>query len=682
MGTSSARLSHLDGFVTDAGPIGDGIDDVRTTGRTRIDDFVDGAGEISVSIDATERLAYIVDYRAEVEHLAAWVAQVAAGFRSIGSSLPGGTVSADDGALSSLVGEPTILEQEQAAQGQDDARELIAALEEAGIDPSNFSTDQLIFFHEAENYDELYALLQEHADNMWSEDYAQGYFDVINADGIHAVLAVMDSYAHDGDGVVGDVGADILIPFANGFATTTGSPDLEQERTELLDIEYGWEVRHLSMLLAGNGSSYDPDFLATAADVVLMGDEWYPANVDDFNGDSYGAPPNLYGEPDPAWYPGLNGGPLYDDLYLNYPELMVLQALGDNVEASHTFTMMSDEHLAALVRPEQSGLFFVSGGDRNAEEVLALAEGWAGDVLVNTFLEAPYGVRDPDNPGEYVQIVTDWDAQLDAYDAFLAEVGEGGVPDIIKRDAASTILPYLPEIADVAAAESLTSAIEEDGRFSRPTLVAFFEELAYDEEAIEIVGANVGVWGDAMLLDIPPDELMDDALTDALRRITLVTGVAVDGLQANEDTQASDHALFWGGVTRGTSFVLGGGAALVPVIAGGPVAWGVSAGIAGTSALVNFGLGTYAAGQDAPVPEVDADDFENLMAVQWREMLATYHFEEGNLTTVDGKPLPAGASLEAQVNALTRLMAGAGGDDKFEEMLQTIDDDRDPDDHW
>ena len=682
MGTSSARLSNLDGFVTAAVPIAEGLDAVRTTGRSRIDDFVAGAGEVPVSIDATTALAYVDDYRAEVEHLGAWVGQVAQGFRDIGATVPStGLVTADDGALSSLVGEPTILEQEYAAQGQADAHELEEALTEAGLDPDDFSTDQLVFFHEAENYDELYALLQEHADRMWSEDYAQGYFDVLGSEGIAALLATLDSYAHIGGGPVGDVGGDLLIPFANGFASTTGSPDLAQEREELLDVELGWEVRHLAMLLAGDGSRYDPTFLADAADVVLMGDVWYPANDDDSFSNGYGAQPNLYGDPDPSWYRGLNGGPLYDDLYLNYPELMALQALADNVEASLTFTMESPEHMEALVHPEPE-LVFISGGDRDLEEVLTLTETWAGDVLVNAFLEAPYGVRDPDAPGGYRQIVTDWDAQLDAYDAFMIEVGDGGVPDIIKRAAASTLLPYLPDMADVAAAESLTSAVEDEGRFRRPTLIDFFEELSYDEEAIEIFAGQVGLWGDAMLLSVPPGELQDDALTNALRRITLMTGAAVDGLTANERTRASDHAAFWSGLTKGTSFILSGGAALVPVIAGGPVFWGVTAGISGTAALINFGLGTYSAGQDPSVPDFDADDFENLLAVQWREMLATYHYEAGNLTTVDGDPLPPGASLETQVNALTRLMAGNGGDDKFEEVLQSIDDDRDPDDHW
>lgn len=690
MSTSSANPETLETFPGAVEPVADALRRTRRSGIDALDDFVAGAGEVPVSIDSSH-VDYLDDLRREVDHLAGWVASVARGFRQVGSDVDGdGVFTAGDTPLSKLVGEPTRLEAEAAARGQDDARELMGALEEMGIDPRDFDPQDLAFLDPGtDEYRELFELIESHGDEMWSEDYAAAYFDVLGVEGVRATLGMIDRFAmtKDNTGLIGpdtdwmgDVADRLLIPFADGWARASGSVDLEEEREGLLQVDTWWEQRQLALLLAGDGRRYEPGWLADAADIILVTGEGGNLDMWDTGNPAYGYDPTTTED----WYPGMGmGQSVYDDPALGFNQLIALQALSDNVDASHEFALRGEDRLDVLVRPDEHVWLPPEMADGHGDDdLLPRLHDDAGEVITNAFLEAPYGVRDHTAPDGVRVVVDDWDAHLDAYDTFLDLVGDGDVPDAIKRDAARTLLPHLPAMAETASHDYLTSEIE-DGRFSRPTLVDFFEELGYDEEAIGIAGEQLGAWGDATLLVVPADDLRGDEVTDGLRGVTLITDAAVSGLTANEDARDDAARSFWGGMARGTSFVLGVGTAALPVIVGGPVGAPVSLALATGTGLVSFGLGTAAAGAEGDAPEVDSDDLERLLTTHWRETMAEHHFAEGNLTTVDGEPLPDDASLSQKVNALTRLMSGEGGEDKFDEMRQTVGgEDYDADDDW
>jgi hypothetical protein len=667
MATSSARPPALAAFPAGTAPVADALRRARTTGLDVLDAFVAGAGEVPVRLDPEAQLAYLDDCRREVEHLAGWVADVGRAFREAGGDPDGdGIVTAEDTPLSKLVGEPSIGEAEAAAQGQADARELQAALRDLGIDPEDFDPQDLQFLDPGDDrYHAVFELIEDHGDAMWSDDYSAAYFDVLGPEGMCATIGMIDEFASTkgNTGLVGpdtdwmgDVDERLLVPFANGWARASGSVDLEEEREALLTPDTWWEHRQLALLMAGNGSEYDPRWLADAAEVVLVaGADDAVAMFDDPMASGAGAP---YDSED--WYPGLGLGQyLYDDRELGYPGLVALRALGDSTEAANLFAQGGEENLDVLVHPDSH--VWLSPVTQDAEELQARLHEVAADVVEEGFLVAPY------------ELPVDPTAQLRAYDTFVRLVGEGDVPDPVKVAAARTLLPYLPEIGRVAEEGYIGAVGPDDALFDRPDLVAFFAELGYDPDASAVAAAQLGAWGQAGLQDVPPGELGEgDAVMTHLRQMMLLTDVASDGLLANADDRDAAAKAFWGGVARGTAFVLSTGAAAIPVLVGGPVGAPVSLAIAGGSGIVNFALGTAGAEAEGSVPDVDANDLTRELTRTWRQDLIARLVDEG---VIDGDLSPS-----RQLNELVRLM---GGEDEFEEIRQSVEGrSYDRDDDW
>src|SRR3546814_19055426 len=102
----------------------------------------------------------------------------------------------DDTAISKRVGEPSILSAERAAEGQEAAADLRAALEANGIDPDSFDPDDLLELDPRDpEYEELYELMQQLGDEMYSEDFAAGFYDQMNTEGIRATRGVIEMFA-------------------------------------------------------------------------------------------------------------------------------------------------------------------------------------------------------------------------------------------------------------------------------------------------------------------------------------------------------------------------------------------------------------------------------------------------------------------------------------------------------
>ncbi|WCO66970.1 hypothetical protein PO878_20970 [Iamia majanohamensis] len=667
MPTSSARPAALDAYARTVGPMADDLRTLAADARRVLGAFVDGAGEVAVSLDVDAAADDVEELAAETDHLATWVTSVARGFREAGSAEGGGSFTVDDTALSKLVGEPTIAEAEEAADGQAGARELADQLREMGIDPEAFDAHDLVFLDShMDGYDELRALIEAQSERMGDADYATGYYDVLGEDGIRALLGSIDRMA-EVDRDESDL-SDVVHRYADGWARATNGVDLEEEMEALghPDEDVWWEQHQLALLMSGDGSLYDPRWLADGADALLVAGE----------GGRYVGPTGSLdsGAGDPfeseTWYPGTGGfGFRYQDHDLASPGLVALRALEDNVAASYDFATRGTDQRDVLVRPDDH-LWL----PYEQEDMIADLHDRAGGVVVNAFLEAPYGAPDPAHPGETLDVVTDEGRLLDSYDDLMGLVGQGDVPDGIKRDAARTLLPYLPEIGDVAATESLTSEVE-DGRFSRQTYVAFVEELGYDDEAVTILGAQLREYGDSVVTGAFADGAYDrEGLAIDMDHVTPVLGATYRGLAETERSNEEANAALAAGLESGLGLVTTGGATLAPLLAGGPLGVGAAAAIGGGGLVIRT-LGGFGAdaieGRDA-APETDSDDLAGQMEDLWRERAVDQLVADGEIERPgDGE-------------ASGRLAGYVDGDDPFDELAQSTlaEADGDAEDAW
>ena len=201
--------------------------------------FRDGAGEFAPGFDPYLTGRWVRALAEESRHLGAWVATVGDAFEEAGTGT--GILSMDDTALSKLVGEPTVLEAEQSQDGQAAAAELRTALEAAGIDPNDFEPSQLANLDPRDpEYMELFDLLERIGGDMGNEDFAVGFYDQMNPDGMQALMGVieqfaahqvvtpnfdepmLDTYAPAPD--LGSIQERLLEPFVAGFARAPRAP--------------------------------------------------------------------------------------------------------------------------------------------------------------------------------------------------------------------------------------------------------------------------------------------------------------------------------------------------------------------------------------------------------------------------------------------------------------------------
>ena len=472
---------------------------------------------------------------------------------------------------------------------------------------------------------------------MWNEDFAVGFYDQMDTAGIHAVLGVIDTFAarYVGRGLVhgdmawmGSVQDRLLDPFVNGWANASSSVDLTEERQGLLATEDAIDQRHLALLMSGNASMYEPRWLADAAERILVTgaehNRWqFPAH--------YGAGSGIDD------YPGFSDSNwLYDDPALGFPELVAARALDGNTAAAWSYASRGDAHLEALVRPVQLP-YGVSGRDYEVWEKLQIdMETHAGGALEEAFLAAPFEtVPDPNDPSRRVPLV-DPAASAQAYNDLIEVVGDGDVPDIIKRSVARTLLPHLHEIGAAANTQYHTPAIETDVPFERGEVVDFFKELGWDEQAAAIVGEQLGQWGAAVAADFVgshPHASPGD-IEGVFDPVALVTGAAYQGFNETENAMSDANNLLAFGIQQGSGAFSGVGmsGAIIGFVAGGPPGAAAGAALAGGTVIVNqaAALGANALRTRDADLDVDGNDIQRMMIASLREQLV-FRLEDAGL---------------------------------------------------
>ncbi|MGH9117613.1 MAG: hypothetical protein ACRD0A_06960 [Acidimicrobiales bacterium] len=646
MSTSAAdpaRLAAYPGQLVD-------VDDQLTTPANDVDDaleaFVTGAGGYAPGFDANGAGDLVRGLRDESYHLGGWVASVGAAFAE--ASALGITQAEIDNFISRQVGEPTIAEAQHEAAGAQAAAELREELSGLGLDPDSFDPYQIAELDPFdERYQRVYELMAEIGGDMSNEDFAMGFYDRMNVDGIRTVFGLIDNtaaqpaiYGRDDLEWIGSVQDQVLDPFVAGWAIASGSIDLTGERRGLLATENPVEQQVLTRLMSGDPARYDPGWLADAAERILV----------------TGADLNVSTLPAPGQPGFIAAGWFYDEPALGSPELVALRALDGNVEAAWRFVGRGQDHVDVLVRPP--GL---PGGVPldidDYEQLAAQFEIHAAGALEAGFLEAPYTtVVDPDDPSRRIHLV-DPDASIQAYDDLILSVGEGDVPDVIRRSVALTLQPHLNEIGEVAAHEAVTPEDEVDGPFRRPDLVAFFEELGHDPDAAQLVGQQLGMWGVAEVqyaIDQNPD-LTPRELETTLNPLVHVLGAASNGFDATEAAIDEANAGLAFGLDQSTAVLTRLGPAAIPLLAAGPLPAGVTFTATGGAAALST-LGAVLTGNlteepadipyDAETIRRDLPDLlrsaavEHLMDVgaiprttppsRWGEELAAYFDADGD----------------------------------------------------
>jgi hypothetical protein len=357
MTTSSAEPARLEAYPDQLSAADDQLGTIASDLDSAMGAFARGAGPYRpAGFDADYCGNLFRGFRDESRHLANWVLSIARAFRAADSDPDGdGIFSASDSFIDASVGQATIAGQRAEVEGREAAHELTTELLEMGIDPTNFTPEQLhnlIAGLGDENIQRLYQQMQGIADNMSDPAYATGFYDVMGAEGIRTTLGVVDTFAFiqrdlaGADDWMGSVQDELLAPFVGGWALATRSPETEDERADLLNTTNSIEQRHLSLLMSGDPADYDAQWLADGADRILVtGAHLNQAQV-----------PHEYPEAlRPEDYPGFAWGQtewLYDDSALGLPTVVATRALDGNHEAALNFMQRGPDRVHALAYPE------------------------------------------------------------------------------------------------------------------------------------------------------------------------------------------------------------------------------------------------------------------------------------------------------------------------------------------
>ncbi len=684
--TSSAEPDRLEEFSLLFTPADEQLTSLAADLDASMETFSAGAGAfLPVGFATSWGGTLVRGLRDESRHLAGWVASVGLAFREADRL----DVPADrlDVFIADRVGEPTMWEAEQERRGIEDANALRRQLQALGINTGDFDPSQLQNLElspDDPRYMQLFDLMKRLGGNMWSEDYASGLYDQLDADGIRATLGVIETFAahqvwrptdrHGRPmGAMVDLGSikdQLLLRFALGFARASGSVDLSEERQELLnpgsDVngDPRWKQHQLSLLLSAPGHEYDPGFLAGAADVILVsnrGTNWI--NTD------WGTSGSPYDTDYPPLYigPDLWGG----DIELGVPQALALRALAGNDEAAWQFATMGSDNLEAILRPDtapverlRSSFTYTGYEYEDVERLEGLMAQYGADVTNSAFVDVPLA-----DPSRYPQA-------LDNFADVVRIVGDGDIPDVTKRTVANASGLYLGDIGDAVVRQSQTSYADDGARaaedFNRPDLVDFFAEVATDDEAAAQVGESVTYWAEqrtASFLAHP--EMGESQVNELYRPVSLVMGSVEDGFEAADADARQAHAAFAKGARHVTAFGAGAlsAAAAAPLGPGGVfVAWGVG-GAAGS--LVTEQLNILA--MSAPGVGIDGNDVEVAMVEQLREDLAITVAAERGWDTP--KPGEHGATL-------ARAFPHMDVVGRLDESMSDSERDYDDDDHW
>jgi hypothetical protein len=358
MPTSSAEPARLEAYPGQLTIANDQLTTLASDLDSAMQSFARGAGAfLPGGFDAAYCGNLIRGLRDESLHLEGWVLSVARAFRAADTDPDGdGIFSAEDSIIDETVGQATIAGQRAEVDGREAAHDLTDRLLAMGIDPRNFTPEQLhnlIMSTDDAALQQLYRQMQGVAGRMWDPAYATGFYDVMGAEGTRTTLGVIDTFAymrHSGGAFedsdwMGSVQSSLLAPMVGGFALATRSPETEEDRRELLNTTNSIEQRHLSLLMSGNPSNYDSHFLADGADRILVSGRHLNAAQWPLD-----HPPVLR----TSDYPGYHSSTewLYDDHALGVPSVIAMRALAGNDAAGLDFIARGSEHVHALAYPE------------------------------------------------------------------------------------------------------------------------------------------------------------------------------------------------------------------------------------------------------------------------------------------------------------------------------------------
>lgn len=354
MPTSSAEPARLEAYPGQLSIANDQLTTLATDLDSAMQAFASGAGSyLPPGFDAAYCGNLVRGLHDESRYLEDWVLSVARAFRAADTDPDGdGIFSADDTIIDATVGQPTIAAQRAEVEGREAAHDLNDRLLELGIDPRNFTPEQLQRLITSTGDEELQRLYQQMtgiAGNMHDPAYATGFYDVMGAEGTRTMLGVVDTFAYmraDGDAdFMGSVQDTLLAPLVGGWALATRSPETEEDRAALLDTTNPIEQRHLSLLMSGNPNNYDSQWLADGADRILVTGR-------DLNVASY--PVDYQDGMGPEEYPGFHNSLewLYDDHALGIPTVIATRALDGNDAAAQNFMLRGSDRLHVLAYPD------------------------------------------------------------------------------------------------------------------------------------------------------------------------------------------------------------------------------------------------------------------------------------------------------------------------------------------
>jgi hypothetical protein len=249
--------------------------------------------------------------------------------------------------------------------------------------------------------------------------------------------------------------------------------------------------------------------------------------------------------------------PLYNDVDLLSPEVVVLRALSKNREASwavvHDGTGVRRERVDRLVHmgegklaPMASGTYLgpllVADQVRVADRMKTLgghAETYAAGVLDNA-IKLHAGDDHPAATAVYVEAVR--------------STSRGGASVPVLRVMATNLVGFLPDLGS-GAWEILNGNAKSQGwndawrlNPTRSELIRFISELGADPDAVTATGAGLGMWVESVAAHFDP---ADPNAVDWQRRVqevSLMAGVVRRGLNKTGARNAAAAAEFGDGV--------------------------------------------------------------------------------------------------------------------------------------
>jgi hypothetical protein len=307
-----------------------------------------------------------------------------------------------------------------------------------------------------------------------------------------------------------------------------------------------------------------------------------------------------------------------------------MSALADNADASFAYAQLDggegrEERLAALLRPNSFGIIEdrVMGGSSSlgyddAQELAAALERYGANAIHNITIDAIV-----DDPSRY-------DEGLDIYADVVRVVGEGDIPDVSKRAAASAFGLYLEDTSSSAIRQSDEQMGRDEANaedFNRPDLVSFFQELGYDADASAKLGQGMSLWITQQSLPVLDAENPDQAARMAYVEPSLMLGAIEDGFTATGDAAEESHAGFVSGLQSAGTVLRVVGVAAIPATGGASlVLTGVS-----TAAAPFLNAGAESLAGEPGGPAVSAGSFETGITQELRRTLAHLYAEQNGL---------------------------------------------------